>query len=58
MLHYIHQLDANFFCPLCGPGQAVYTGFIRAFSLKIDDESAELNQNSTFVGCKTETMNW
>ncbi len=32
MLHYVHQLLFDYIYLLFGPGQVVYSGFIRVFS--------------------------
>ncbi len=36
MLHYVHKLVSNFVGLLCGAEQVVYSGFIRAFSVKTE----------------------
>ncbi len=48
MFHYVHQVVADFVCLSFGAGQVVYSGLIRAFSLKTaaaaghnTDESSE-----------------
>ncbi len=45
MLHYVHQLVANFVCLLFGAGQVAYNEFIRAFSLKTAAPENNISEN-------------
>ncbi len=46
MLHYVHQLVADFVFLLFGAWQVVYSGFIGAFSLKTAASGNDTNESS------------
>ncbi len=48
MLHYVHQLAANFVCLLSGAEQVVYSGFLELIFLITEDYGSRESEPKTF----------